>query len=61
MTSRSVDASETIAWGYNKSEYKEKLKVHAINLKLNRSGLDLSTEIYLCDCSIISEVISEGK
>jgi len=33
MTSRTVDASETITWGYDKSEYEEKLKVQAINVK----------------------------
>lgn len=59
MTSRTVDASETITWGYNKSEHKEKLQVQAINSKLYRSDLDLSTDIYvIVPCW---PVISEGK
>lgn len=49
-----VDESETIMWGYKKSEYEEKLKLQAINLKFSRSDLDFSTGIYLCDCFLLA-------
>lgn len=50
--------SETITWGYDKSRYEAKLKLQAINLKLNGTDLDLSADIYLCVCSMLA---SEDK